>query len=1652
MQLKNQLASDHVFDFENLDGQARLQELVARTLRLPSGRTNRLKKIIISLRQGCGENFEEELNWKEWGDWLQALEKNFFVGPNEALTTKFKDVHPLALLLAKQPSLNFSRAVKNECLKLAAKGFFQLLAGVDQTKNFWVSLNHVFSSNQPGWVKTREHGLQNLNVNKALGESNVYTEFDRNRLALCKTAVPSAHLIHKFGVADGFKKWKDLVEIKNLLGEESTSKEKNKIRFPTKFCEDVRLDLFAFQILQQEVEPALNGYRLNIDWNFLSPNELRLAALPLIAALRKVDSKIDDLPERLHAACRLLTLFTGISLKTTAGLPIHRAGSMHVDLEFSVMRRDSSVVTPRSDRSDAGRWCGRWWRTPIPQEIIAVLKDALSRFPNARTIGNLMISAGLTPTITHKLLNQNWATSHRPEDLRFSRSLRPCLISLGIHPSVIARVTGDVTTTPISQVYYLTLSQELVYQAVDRLCDFIGLKQTNHPKKYRLIGSPRKLSIEDFKETNRLQGQLNRNSRNNTTARSCLEDFIKFHNSYIKNVALQMLWGVGARLQRFETLTVGRLLSDPELISITDKASDGYSSLRLCYISKIQQQTRLHLREHYLAMSGILKKREFLKPAELLANVATGKCSEQLVFLLIEKTKGNEFNLRGLKSEDLASTSKSLGINYLNSPRHFLLTEMVNRNVAAIAIDAQIGHHIVGAEPFGFGGGMSVEDFKKYLAPILDKFHMDIKMEPLVGLGRADPVRHKLPQLSVLKNLKVLGNSLLEKKIAVQDFMPPDRIQGTAHAPFSKETLVAVSHMKRLRLLYQSFEWVKDNAIGSLAFCLISFDCVVTEMDLISLIESSLGSGISQINNVVGIEVFENDRPVLQRLVSRGTAFAATKCRLNHASITRIEVREFLHSLLQALDKSWPAQNSAESTNLLLAMASHCIALEVSPICQIALFHKAPFIAMKDIERILIGKVDQKKLKNSSLHLTAVRANSGFKALLKIVEQIADKDKKIGEDKARKILLKDALKHHKLAVLDEAEELFCDWLIAECDDKTRPYKKIGLGVLHAYSVLAQKFFNLVRASGTIHFDGDDWLHVSAILGGGNEFQASTKKRWVVLHLAHWLADIGVNVPPGLVKGRAIKSRTLPHNSVYLKAAETDRIAHLLNEVYELPEGVLSLTALYLKIARKMPFRPGELRFLRWIDFDSKCRLMHVASSGHDHFKTFESHGSLSTLKNDEFVNSYLNLKKENEGSNLDLIFCSAGIDKDFKKFDKNLQLLQEAIRTVTGRQDARNYDLRANGISDLIFNLEKGLRRLAGLDETKIEVIDSHWISTRHNRAAQASREARHTNVLTTLRYYNLSAMIEVREQMDAATAGIPMSAAHLGGGAVKSPASIYCMRSRRVKSALDNKKISLRDELFNATNSSISALPTASLTDAASIDEVNGSLVSLKYERSSLIHASLLAASALPIEVCAQSCNISYKQIKLVLETLNNSSTSVTEANRKLNLYVTKKVQIPGHPLAILSSRLSQLACKSAPNIDRLLNAESLLVKRNNSCIHMLSISQFNDWLLLLKTLQVAGVQVYFQFFRTAAFELRSELISVCKRNGILVVRDVTNGDGIGAFRFGLVKNKANKFQLNSTMVVDAISPHIAGQVGKIVTATLLLTKTIVNLMKDKK
>ncbi len=1651
MQLNIQLASHQIFNFENLDGLTRLQELICRTLRLPNGRTTRLQKIIISLRQGCSKDFEKEKNWSEWGNWLKALERNFTTTSLEPLTTKFSAVHPLAFLLEKQTSLNFSREVRNECLKLAVRSFFQLMGGVDQTKNFWLSLTQVFSSTQLGWVKTREHGLQNLSVKDDVGASNVYSEFDRSRLILCKTEIPPARLIHKFGVVDGFKKWKDLVEIEELIGEESTIKEKNKVRIPTKFCEDVRLDLFSFQILQQEVEPVLNGYRLNLDWNCLSRSELNLAVLPLIATLQKIDRLNEDFSKRLHAACRLLTLFTGISLKTTAGLPIHRVGSMHIDLNLGIIRRDSSTVTPRLDRSNAGRWCGRWWRTPIPPEIIIVLKDALTRFPSARTIGDLMISAGLTPTITHELLNQNWATSHCPEDLRFARSLRACLLYLKVHPSVVARVTGDVTVTPISQVYYLTLSQELVHQAVDKFCDFIGLKKTVHPKTYRLIGSPRKLSIEDFKEINRRQGQSNRHLRNNITARSSLKDFIEFHNSYVKNVALQLLWGVGARLQRFETLTVARMLSEPELIAITDKENDSYSSLRLCCLSKIQQQTRLHLVEHYLAMSEILKKRGFKESAEQLENVAMGRCSEQLLFLQIEIAIKNEFNLRGLEVADLESTSNSLGVNYLNSPRHFLLTQFVNRNVAAIAIDAQIGHHIVGAEPFGYGSGMSVSDFQKYLAPILDRLHIEIQMEPLVGLGRTNPVRLKLPKISVLKNLKILENSLLEQRIAVQDFMPPDRIQGAAHAPFSKETLVAVSHMKRLRFLYQTSAWLKDNAIGSLAFCLITFDCVVTEMDLFSLIESSLGSGVSQINNVVGIEVFENDRPVLQRLVSRGTAAAVAKFRLNHTSITRIEVCEMLHSLLLMLDKSWPAQNSVESLNLLLSMASHCIAIEVSPINQIALFHKAPFIPMRDIKRILDNKIVERKFINLSTPSKSVKTNSGFKTLIKIVEQIADKDKKIGEDKARKLLLKKALEHHKLEVLDEAEELFCDWLISECDDKTRPYKKIGLGVLYAYAVLAKRFFNLVRASGTIHFDADDWLHVSAVLGGGNEFQASNKKRWVVLHLAHWLAEIGVNVPPGLVKSRAIKSRSLPHNSVYLTASEVDRIAHNFSEVYELPDGVLSLSAVYLKIARKMPFRPVELRFLRWIDFDSNCRLMHVASSGHDHFKTFKSHGSLSIAQRDEFISSYLNLNKESIGSNLDLIFSSAGSEKDFEKFDKTLQLLQDAIRTVTCRQDARNYDLRANGVTDLIFNPESGLRRLAGLDEVKIEVHDSHWISTRHQRAAQASREARHTNVLTTLRYYNLSSLIEVREQMDAATAGISISASHLGDIAVKSPASIYCKRYRRAKSTLDNIKISQRDELFSSSHLAISSLPTTILSDVAGREEVNGSLIRLKYDRCSLIHATLLVCSRLPIETCAQLCDVSFKQISSVLASLNNSSESVAEANGKLDLHVTKKVHLSGHPLAILVSRLSKLTNESASNIARLVNAHSSLVKRNKSCIHMLDISQFNDWMLLLKTLQVSGIQVYFQFFKTTAFDLRNQVFSSCQRNEILVFRDVSNGDGIGAFRFGLIGNKVGISQLKSTIAVDAISPQVAGQVGTIVTATLLITQSIVNLMKDE-
>ncbi len=212
---------------------------------------------------------------------------------------------------------------------------------------------------------------------------------------------------------------------------------------------------------------------------------------------------------------------------------------MHVDLKSGLLRRDAFCAATRKNRTGKLRTNGRWWRVHLPPEVLSVLVEVIEAVPEAQTLGDLLHAVGLNHESCQHVLNDGFPTSHKPEDARLANSFRTCLLDLGVHPAMVARASGDISTTPFADHFYLSFSEHQVHAAIATFCNWAGLKAPAQPPKDRHIGSPKSISLEDFQEIVQHLNQQVISERNKVTARSCIKTVVNFHNFYTMLISVE---------------------------------------------------------------------------------------------------------------------------------------------------------------------------------------------------------------------------------------------------------------------------------------------------------------------------------------------------------------------------------------------------------------------------------------------------------------------------------------------------------------------------------------------------------------------------------------------------------------------------------------------------------------------------------------------------------------------------------------------------------------------------------------------------------------------------------------------------------------------------------------------------------------------------------------------------------------------------------------------------------------------------------------------------------------------------------------------------------------------------------------------------------
>ena len=1390
-------------------------------------------------------------------------------------------------------------------------------------------------------------------------------------------------------------------------------------------------------------------------------SELKISVHRLLTHLREVGDA--NRPTRVHAAARFISHFAGLSLKTCFQLPIRRGsnkrrGSMHLDLKCAVLRRDALCVAGRKKRSGKNRTNGRWWRLPLPPEIVEVLLEALEHCPAANTLGDLIHSVGLDYETCQHILNDGLPTSHRPEDARFACSFRTCLIDLDFHPALVARVSGDPTTTPLSDHFYLTFTTLQVHEVMVSFCKWAGLHPPIQPTQNRSIGSPKALSLEDFSLLIKSLNQLVLSERNKITSRSGIAEVVSFHNLYTKAIALQFILAHGGRGNLIGRLTNGRLFASCEFIAISDKRTDPYSKQRVLPLTEIFIELSGRYREHLEAISQrlLVHSRDQSKELE---NLSHAKNMHNSAFQIFTETQDG-WSLRSLNRPELVELliqlGKDIGMSFdhesLNVGRHFWHTELLRQLVSQPAIEAFLGHHTLSGEVFGYGSGVSVREVCDYLRPVITGIQKKIGFIPLVGLGRTAKRYLKLPSLAVQKNLRPLPSKLLLHKLDQQDLVVPDIVLRDQDPPSTSKTLIAHTTLQSIKNKYSKTANLSSRRLGASLFCLIAMELVLSESEQSALFKAMVGRGLWRVGEIVIAEADHIGIPIAQRVLQESTQAAVAMVRKSQIGddggdeLFGQALADF-HQLMIELEPTWPSKDPRESARLLSTLTSHWAAIEVAPGTLFGVHHKAPFIPVHDLARIYYKHPrSQQEDLTPGENTAAWTKDPRFRETDKILAKWANKDIPRGESKSRaEGCSRDLTEYLSRPDLSLAERTHAELLIADLS-LNAPYKRLDASTLPSYSNKYQRFFKLVDVEDTCDLEPEHFQKAFVDMGGGKNMSESAIPRWAMLHICAFLQRRGHWVPAALTTSPATKTPRPARIPVYTTSREIGFVGRDLTEYFDGAGGSYLFSEDRLKLERSVPTRAAELRFARPLDFDLENQLFHITTSGHDHLKNSASRGTVPI--GSEISAALKDLKKLRQeiGVGFDtLMFPDAHLAASYKSFDEVSRAIKAFVVERTGCLKFRRHDFRSSASTDICFSVEESVDAFAsGKFEYKpAQIWTSREITERFIRFSKAARISRHASVATTLRYYNCSGPLDLYQQLRIANACIEPSGIYASEVIGLSAQTIYVLKDRKSgKEGLSNgsQKVTYANLVSQHLAKSRQQLPIPSLRGPTNQTTHR---ICRKHPLSSpskLVQACLLAKTGITLKVASDALNL---PLDLVEKFQDKASQFVSQHFREAESKDTGRALFsrldphgPSHSLGNSIDSLSNWLTSTPHSISRGGIPLRLAIGTSPSALTITDSRHLLDLLPIMEGISQNGFRVLLRVATGKILSRDPQLTRGIKDAGVELFTERGNSSGLGSIHFSL-RHSYREGKVDAGIPLtkpDDISPRSLGMAGRIV------------------
>ena len=460
------------------------------------------------------------------------------------------------------------------------------------------------------------------------------------------------------------------------------------------------------------------------NWDIFSPPFLK-------AVLAHIPGSFANHDVSAYAILSAVSLVSALPARLALTLPSTQNDDIWVDIRNAHVCWSLAQLVPRTATSEkiwaGGHQPSQIVRLPLPKlAAVALNSKYINREPSGNLLALLFGDGAQTEDVLHeygRFLRCGGATSDTPSSYsaRIAYSFGAVVRQVSGNQVLAALASLDLRLSAPAELDYLCIREDAIANAVSGAFRYLGFGECVETPDPRYVGSPLCPRPEIVRDSlQQIRDEMS-SIVGRVTPRMPISRFVKEFNRLSELSAKAFVILSAHRGSKLERSNFTSLYSSTEYLQLNDKLTQNNSTRIIPKISSVKSL----LNGHLAALRSLAKRlaKEHPATADKINKISNLEKPFSLVFFTVEID--TVAALRPVKVEQQSIDGAETGMAK-NGGRHFIVSELVRREVYAPLIRVITGHAREAAATFNPEGGLSPAEACEYLRPLLEDVYADV--------------------------------------------------------------------------------------------------------------------------------------------------------------------------------------------------------------------------------------------------------------------------------------------------------------------------------------------------------------------------------------------------------------------------------------------------------------------------------------------------------------------------------------------------------------------------------------------------------------------------------------------------------------------------------------------------------------------------------------------------------------------------------------------------------------------------------------------------------------------------------------------------------------------------------------------------------------